>query len=204
MEPTPPMAVMTMEKKIYSGTAARCIKLQGSGCTQAEAARALGITEGQVSQWNAEPDFVFQINQLVKKTFAEQSKIDENYNSIELQLSDRLTKAVEHVYDADKILRILKFTNEAKRRIASPLNPEGEGSGLKPVALILPVFVAQEFMLSPNNEVIGINGRELTTLPSKDIGALAKAKREATDVKITELKKLKPNGSGHQDPWGNL
>lgn len=208
MEPSVPTEVMQVERKIYSGLAAKAIKLLGTGLLQVEVARALGVTEGQVSQWMAEPDFQAQVSAEIKANFAMQSEVDSNYNATERKLSERLLQQSEYMFDPDKILKALQFVNGAKRKLA-PLqqNPQ-EGGGVTinaPVTLIFPQQVAKEFMLSPNNEVIGVDGQEVLTLPSKNIDMLANDIRLATKTADPKLKLVrKSNGAGQQDPWSNL
>lgn len=207
MDVTSPNVVITTATKTFTGISAKCIKLLGNGCTQVEAAKALGVSESQVSQWLADADFKGQVNALVAKTFEEQSVIDENYNKAEKKLSDRLVNLTEHMFDPDKVLRALAFLNQAKRRVSPNIgNQPGmdgiNGGAMKPVALLLPGVILKDFLLSPNNEVIGINGKEVITLPSKDINDLSKRKREATDVQFMEVKTK--HGPGPKDPWSNL
>jgi predicted transcriptional regulator len=207
MDQSVPTAVSTIEKKIYTGLAARALKLLGSGATQAETSRALGITESQVSQWMAEKDFADEVTAIVKRTFADQSVIDENYNKVEKTLSDRLMKTCEFMFDPDKILRTLKFVNEAKRKIAPQENPSGGGNTtiLGPVTLILPAPVAREFILNPNNEILGVNGQELSTISNKALEDLSKTIKNSKPQGDTKLKRIERlHGSGQQDPWSNL
>lgn len=208
MDATIPTEVMKIERKIYSGLPARAIKLLGSGCTQVESSRALGVSESQVSQWMAEPDFQSQVNDEVKKNFARQSQVDENYNEIEQKLSKKLLEQCEYIFDADKALRILKFANEAKRKLA-PQTPQGEGGNgttiFAPVTLIMPGAVAREFILNPNNEVVGIDGTEVITLPSKNMETLAQTVRASIQTSDKNLKQLaRKNGTRQQDPWSDL
>lgn len=210
MDQTVPSQVANVERKIYTGSAARAIKLLGAGALPVETARALGVTESQVSQWRAEKDFAEQVTELVKKNFADQCVIDENYNKVERKLSERLLQATEHIFDSDKILRTLKFVNEAKRKIAPQENPNGvngnNGTTILPVVLILPPAVAKEFIFNPHNEIVGIDGQEVTTISSKGIEDLAKINKNPVvkpgETKLKQLENL--HGSRPADPWSNL
>lgn len=209
MDISVPAQVSQVEKKIFTGLPARAIKLLGTGCLQVEVAKALGVTEGQVSQWMGDTEFRQQVNDIVAKTFAEQSVIDENYIKIEQKLSERLLAATEHMYNPDTILRTLKFANEAKRKVIPNGQTPGSGGNvtiLAPVTLVLPQAVAKEFILNPNNEVVGIDGNEVMTLPSANVRQLAETVRAATPTLDANLKKVakKLNGSGHKDPWSDL
>lgn len=209
MDQSVPQAVASIEKKIYTGNAARVMKLLGSGCSQVEAARATGVSEAQVSQLMAEKDFAEQVSDLVKKNFADQSVIDENYNAVEKKLSERLLKAADMMFDPDKILSALKFVNTAKRKIAPQENPGANGHGaggttiIAPVTLILPAPVAKNFIFNPNNEIVGIDGREVVTINSKGMEDLAKEKIPPKgDTKLKQLENK--HGSRQSDPYANL
>lgn len=193
------------EKKIYTGVAARILKLLGAGCTQREASQACGVDESYTSQLLKEKDFETQVNEIIEKSFAAQSRIDQNYTEVEKRLSERLIGQTEFMYNPDQILRTLKFANEAKRRVAPSIaqNRDSNGSGnttfLAPVTLIFPQAVTHEFILNPNNEVVGVGGEELTTLPSQNITKLA------DEHSRKRIESRKSNGTGrHEDPWADL
>lgn len=197
-----PQEVLEKERKIYTGTAARLLKLRGAGCTQSEAAKACGVDDSYVSQLEGEEEFKMQLNEIIRKTFEAQSKIDENYIQIEEKLSEKLLRSIEWMVNPDQILRTLKFANEAKRKV-TPSGGQGsingsDGEALKPVTLILPVVIAREFVINPIGEVVSVDGRELTTLPSGNIQKLAREK-------ITKkLEDMRANGTRQIDPYGDL
>jgi hypothetical protein len=211
MSANPAVITVSNEKKIYEGTAARVLKLLGAGCLASEAAKACGVSEGYVSQLKNEPDFMKQLNDIITKAMSEQSVIDENYNDIELQMTKRIRETCQYVFDPEKAMRLAKFANEAKRRI-NPINKINEGESSSPgndasrsVTLILPVQVVNEFIVSPQGEIVGVNGVELKTLPSKNITDLvAKHKREEREVKQGFKIMDKQSGSGQTDPYSDL
>ena len=205
MDQTVPTQVATIEKKIFTGAAGKILNMLASGVLPHEAAKACGVSEAYVSQLNADPAFDEQLKQKIAKNFADQSAIDENYNNIERTLSERLMKNVDLEFNTDKILRILKFTNEAKRRI--PINgnnggePGGAGNnGQKPTTLIFPTQIIQQFITNPNNEIVGIDGKELVTASSTQL-------KELAEKRLQERSKLLPNkthGSRQTDPYSDL
>lgn len=199
-----PFGSLEKEKKLYTGTAARLLKLRGAGCTQEEAAKACGVDASYVSQLEAEEEFKEQVNSLIKQTFEKQSKIDNNYVEIEERLSERLLKNTEFMFNPDQILRTLKFANEAKKKVlpsgTQPLgtNANGNITVLAPVTLILPGVVAREFIVNPMNEVVAVDGQELTTLPSNNIQQLLQKKEQK------KLEDKGKNGTRQVDPYSDL
>ena len=130
--PTPPGS---LEQKIYSGTALRVLNLLASGLTQSEAAKACGISESYISQLKEDPSFMGQLNAKVQALMAQQSKIDENLNTLEEKLSERLVKLADSMYNPDVVLRTLKFANEARRKmpqVSAGQGNNGTGAGTGP------------------------------------------------------------------------
>lgn len=199
------------ERKQYTGKALRIMKLLGQGLLAHEISKAIGTDESYISQLKAEPDFIEQVNEIVSATFADQSKVDEDYNKIEKTAVERLLKNIDLEYSTDRLLRVAKFANEAKRKLAPALtNPGANGNGttiLQPVTLILPMVVAKEFILNPMNEIVGIGQEPLQTLPSGNMGKLVEKHRVETEKSKLEQKqkfRILENGARQQDPWGNL
>lgn len=200
-----PIGSLEKESKIYTGTAARLLKLRGAGCTATEAAKACGVDTSYVSQLEGEAEFKAQLNELIKQTFEKQSKIDTNYTEIEERLSHKLLNATEYMVNPDQILRTLKFANEAKRKVTpngalgqNGSNGHGGLTVLQPVTLILPAIVAKEFVLNPMSEVVSIDGKELTTLPSNNIQQLVNQKEQK------RLEEKKAHGARQTDPYSDL
>lgn len=195
--------LVTKEKKIYTGTAARILKLLGEGHLPVEAARAVGCDESLVSQLRKEPDFIEQVNELVKQTFAAQSKIDANYIETERILSDRLRESAQFIFNPNDVVRTLKFVNEAKKKIPTAFNPDANGDGAKkPVTLIMPVTLINKFIMNPNNEIVAVDGKDLSTLPSGNMRSLVEKHKQEEARKPILLEHK--NGSRHQDPWSDL
>lgn len=198
----------TTERKEYSGVPLKIIKLLGTGLLPAEVARAVGVDESYISQLQKEESFIQQVNELVTKTFADQSEIDDNYVEVERVLSKRLRENAPILFNQDQLLRTLKFANEAKKKMA-PANHNSPGDSLggigkvvKAVTLILPIAVVKEFMLNPNNEIIGVGGEELTTLPSANINNLVEKNKDK--IKNSPTKMVTFNVPRQTDPYSDL
>lgn len=200
--------VVTKNTKIYTGIAARAMKLQAGGANQRETANALGVDESLISQYNSEADYKEQLHDLVSKAFKNAQEIDENYQEIEHRLSNRLKALTEFMINPDQVLRTLKFANEAKRKLGSNpangngTNVDGSGNKLTPVILVLPVAVKREFVLNPNNEIIGVDAAELVTMNSSSLNGLVAKRKEAQKevLKLTNGNKQREQS----DPYSDL
>lgn len=194
------------EKKIYNGIAAKAMKYLANGATESETAQALGVSKSLISQYLAEAEYKEQLVVLINQSMESSREIDENYVETEKVLSKRLRDQAQMMFNPDSILRVLKFTNEAKKKIIQNpgSNPNGSGGGagisMKPVILILPQVVRKEFVLNPNNEIVGIDKEPLNTITSTRLNVLVKEKENSTNIdyiesKPKELKVVPKNGT---------
>lgn len=199
-----PKENLVPEKKIYSGQAARIMKLLGHGLTDAEASRAVGCDASYISQLKAEDDFMIQVNELITQNFEQDTKIAKNYREIEEKMSERLLGNTAHLFDTDKILRTLKFVAEQNRKVTPSNGSNGSGPNggnhLDVAILVLPSQVAAQFVKNPMGEVVSIDGTALVTLPSAQMSKLA----ENTKLNSPKLIDKRPNGPRHQDPYSDL
>lgn len=196
--------------KEYTGVAGRLLKLLGSGaCTQTQAAAACGVDDSYVSQLCGEEDFQLQIQEKINKSVEVANEIDTNYTSLEQTLSQRLADQAKMMFNPDQILRVLKFANEAKRKI-QPIQKNAEG-GMAPSnhtsILVLPQVIKQTFIVSPNNEVVSVDGRDLVTLNSESMKTLIQNKPSQPALPKNETTRILPNviqGQRSEDKWSNL
>lgn len=207
------------ERKVYTGTAQRIMNYLSSGCNQIEAAKACAVDESLVSQLMAEEDFKSQVAEKLSVNFREASQIDENYQAIEKVASERLVKLLEHEFSPDRLMRMAKFANEAKRKVAPNIqNGNGNGtngnSGPGAVVLVLPSFIVngaerKELVVNPNNEIVAVGGRELTTFNSQGLDKLVAEKQKKQQNQTQPALPVKTNGSGKGsrekvDPYSDL
>lgn len=197
------------DKKIFTGVAGRLLKLLSTGTTQEEASLAIGVDPSYVSQLRKDPEFDRQLVELIEAGYTDNVDIDNNYVAIEKQLSKRLKEQAEFMQNPDQILRVLKFANEAKKKIApngqnGGANGDGKVNGIQPVILILPTVIrekiSKEFVLNPNNEVVGIDGQVLETLNSASLNQIVNNRKNLLPLKA-------PNGSitkQGKDPYSDL
>lgn len=165
------------------------MKYIANGATQTEAALACGCSDGLISQYMAEKEFQEQLLELVTSKMEAAREVDENYLETEKVLSKRLRDAAAMMFNPDQILKVLRFTNEAKTKIPfqAGLNGNGNGVGaagitMKPVVLILPEVARREFILNPNNEVVGVGDEVLTTMSSTQLNKLLQEKKLEKDA----------------------
>jgi hypothetical protein len=205
---------MEQNLKIYTGQAAKVLNFLKGGCTPIQAAQAVGVTIGYVSQLCKEEDFQAQIAQKLQADFEKAIETDKNLDEIEHTLSDKLKKLVPFMVGLDDILKTMKVVQGQKRKVAPSINPgqDSGGSGAKIVTLVLPKVLVQNFITNPNSEIVAVDGKEMITLNSQSLDSLAKRVLdeeviENTNMVIPKLEYSQPkaqNVKSNEDKWGNL
>jgi hypothetical protein len=191
---------LSKPRKEYTGVAKRILNYLSGGATAAQTAAACGVDDSYVSQLKSEEDFQLQIAERLTKDFEAALKIDENYNKVEEVLSKRLTEVISYITNADQITRILKTVAAIPKKVQQriPLNSETDGTAIAPVSLAIPIVAKNVFIVSPNSEVVELDGKELVTLNSRSMESLLKEKRERVIIDqakpVLILEKPKVNG----------
>lgn len=178
--------ITTKHLKIYTGQAAKVLKFLQNGCTETQAAEAVGVTLGYVSQLCQEPDFREQIGDKLQQDFEAAIETDKNYAEVELEISRRLKKMTPFILSLDDLLKTTRVLSTVKKKVAPAVNPGSNGDSNNPsrsVKMILPqITINNNFIVNPNSEVVAIGDRQLTTLNANSIDALAQRVMEAEIV----------------------
>lgn len=175
MDTSEPITTKTL--KIYTDKAARVLKFMQGGCTESQAAEAVGVTLGYVSQLCQESDFKEQIGVKLQEDFEAAIETDKNYAEVELEMSRKLKKMAPYVLTLDDMLKTAKIINSTKKKVAPAVNPGqvSPNNGTKTIRMILPIQVINNnFIINPNSEVVAVGDRELTTLNANSIDAVSR------------------------------
>lgn len=198
--------------KQYTGNAAKLIKILSAGqITQRQAAEAVGVSEALVSQLMAEEDFAYQVAVGMSKNLERAFTIDDNIEEVENILSQRLRElmGMAQAMNLDTILKVLKYTNGAKRKTQAQVPGVGTGQGTiqnNTLKLILPSVVINNYTVNPQNEVVAVGGQELVTLNSKSMETLmAQKQANAPPAQLPEPdKEIQATYVKLKDPYGDL
>lgn len=212
-----PKLSMATELKTYTGVAARILKFMSGGCTSSQAANAVGCDESYARQLLMEPDFKAQIAQHLQQSFESAIETDKNYEHVELEMSKRLKSLVPYVISLDDTLKTIKVLNGITKKTGNANSSNTDGiNSTKPVTLMLPSVIINNFVINPNSEVVEIDGTELYTLNSNSIDALVienelkQIEFDKTqplpklDINPKQVANAKRNQSPREDKWGNL
>lgn len=192
-----PNTEVPVELKKYTGVAGRILNMLTSGCSELEAAHAVGVDPSYVRQLKQEPDFVVQIKAKLLENHERAVQIDENYAAIEKQATDRLKTLVGLVHTPRDLMQIAAFANAAKKKTSGAEKVGEEGSAdARLVKVIMPTVILNNFTVNPNNEIVQAGGRSLTTLNSASISSLvnkAMEQKAIEDQQVAAQPALLPN-----------
>lgn len=149
-----------------------------SGFTDSQIAQAVGVTPSAVAQYIDAHDLRSQA-----KVSEKHKQTDNVLDDLELMAANKLKNLLTYESNIMKVAQVLKVANGARRRShgegANTFNPQTAVL----VQLQLPAHVEAEFVRSPNNEIIGVGDRPLSTLPA---GVLLEHTKELRDGQAKE------------------
>lgn len=136
-----------------------------AGFSEADVARSLGVPHTTLA------DFISRNK--IREQLAEKSKfevIDKKYNLLEDSLLDKISQKIRYAdINISQLNAVLRTVNAAKRRsMAEGAIPE-TGNTQVLVQLDLPEHLTLQVRTSVQNEVLEVDGRELTTMPSNQV-----------------------------------
>jgi hypothetical protein len=173
-----------------TATESRALELLGQNIHPSHVAAALGVTEGLISQYLADPEFVGSVAELRFKNLAKHNQRDLAYDSMEDDLLQKLKVHSEFLMDPMKIARLLQVVNSAKRRGSAA--PESLIQKQEVISLTLPIQIVNQFTTNSANQVIKAGEQELVTVQSAQMSSLL--------TKHQSVPKLPPPGSVHHEP----
>lgn len=163
----------------HSTNATRLIQYLTAGVTPAEAARALGITPGAVTQLMQQPEVSAELEKAREEQLQRSTAIDAKYDALEDKLLTQLERTVPLLLRPAEIANVLTRVNQAKRRGAGHT---ATAAPAKILQLNLPIAIQTKFVLNSSNQVITAGEQELVTIQSGSVPKLIEAQREAQNA----------------------
>lgn len=170
----------------------RALKLLGGGVTQEATAAALGVTPGRISQLMAEPEFAQAVSEARFVIAAGAQERDKKYDGIEDKLLERMESVAAYLTKPRDVLQALTAINNAKRRSSQQVT--GSQTVINNfIALNLPPVVKRKFTVTPQNEVVEVEGQELLTIDSKSFQKIVELEQPQAKVPISVSDKGPPH-----------
>lgn len=151
----------------------KILDLLARGLSQVEVSRALGVTESYISQIVHDPDNIIKLQELKAKRLTVASNLDDYYDQIETKAVGRLVDITDksaQMMTPDQLIKIAKFSNEAKRRNATDLSPNNTNvQALVVITLPTGNIPGLSVVKSSTNEVLEMQGKSLLPMDTKTL-----------------------------------
>lgn len=160
----------------------KLIELAARGIPQVQIAKALGITEGRLSQLLSDERVQKRITE--KEAELAATELD-SITSLERINSNLLKRMDDLVEESESLGEVVAAYEKLSRMQAQKRggNIDTEDS-IRRISIQIPIFLQQaiEVSTSPRNEIIDINKRSMATMPTVAVHKLIKthAKQKAT------------------------
>jgi hypothetical protein len=166
-----------------TSTESRALVLLGQGIAPEVVANSLGITASRISQLLSDEQFAARVAELRFENLAKHNKRDNEYDSIEDELLDKLRDCLPLMHRPMEILKSIQVINAAKRRGSS--TPESITAKQQVIQLTVPVQILQNFQTNLQGQVTKAGEQELITIQSGSLDSLVKEKRNGSPALIT-------------------
>lgn len=159
------------------------VDLLTAGHSQSQVAEMLKVTPGAITQaLDSSPELRAALEQA--KLAAAGAEMDNAYDALERMALQKLKHQMALLQDPLKTARILKTVNEARRRTG--LLKTAQAPTGAPVTLVLPVLVQQKIQMNAERQVIEVEGRQMITMPAKNVMDLLSAQKEKEALPLRE------------------
>lgn len=167
-----------------SVTESRALKLLGDGIAPHTVAASLGISVSRISQLLSDESFAAQVAELRYKNLAKHNERDEQYDTLEEDLIEKLKDCLPLMHRPMEILKAIQVINAAKRRGASA--PEALVEKQSIVQLVVPVQIINKFQTNIDGQVVTVGEQNLLTIQSGALEGLAKRVKDVNEIKRLE------------------
>lgn len=178
---------MDTNLKIYQGLSAKILNYLKGGATRAQTALALGCDVSTIDHLMQEDDFRGQVEKYITKNFQDAVELDKNLLETEVELAKKIKNFLPLLINLDDVLKTFRVVNGAKKALVRDISPSGaqDVNTQKPVTLILPKVIINNFIMNPNSEIVEVDGTQLVTLNSSSLDGLI-ATQQIEDARILE------------------
>lgn len=162
----------------------KIIEMLARGYSAAVVSSALGVTESYISQLQADQNIRDQIATKRMAALTAKAETDDSIDELENKALARMHQLIPLVTKPMEALRIFQVANTATRRAAPTLATEAQGVT---VVLNLPEAAAVQFKLSTDKQVVEVDGRSLSSMPSKQLTAKLQAQKMLVNMTTPKL-----------------
>jgi hypothetical protein len=169
---------------VLTSVESRLLQLLGNGVPATQAAAALGLTDGRVSQILSDEQFAEKVATERFNNLQKHNARDSEYDEMEDTLLKQLKAASQMAIKPLEIAKLLQIVNQAKRR--GQAAPENILNKQAIVQLVIPVQIIQRYTANIDNQVVKAGDQDLLTIQSGNMNTLAQRLKERADQKLLE------------------
>lgn len=155
----------------------KVIEMLSRGYSHSVVAAAVGCTDGYISQLVSEDEVRSTISSKRLALLERHVDTDDSVDDLEVTALRKLHQLMPSIVDPMKALRIFQVANSAKRKTVEP-TATGDSKGVT-VVVNLPAVAMTQFKLSTDKQVVEVDGRSMTTLPSNILTRKLAERKEA-------------------------
>lgn len=169
-----------------STTQSTALKLLGQGISSVMVASTIGVSEGLISQFLAEPRFAEEVTKLKIAGLQKQTGIDHKYVEAEDRLADKLLKMIPLMNKPMDVLKGLQVINATKRRGMADSTLVNQTTQI--VQITLPGNFAAKFVKDITNRIVEVQddsgSQSLVTTTPAALDRLAKESIRDTEALV--------------------
>lgn len=156
----------------------RIVELLGAGLAQSVVAESVGVDASYVSQLVAREDIAARVATLRAQKAAEFVEHDTNIHTLEKLALERIGKMLPLTSDVMKLTKVFQVLNGARRSMDHGIAQQ-QATPATVVNITLPPAAQLHFKLTPDRQVIEIEGRSMVPMPSHQVAAQLRAQKAA-------------------------
>ena len=155
----------------------RIIELLGHGISHSAVAAAVGCEPSYVTQLVDEEGIAEQITEKKLHRLEQSAEVDSDIDDLEKMALNRMRQLLPFITRPMDAARVFQTLNSAKKK--TPEIVTGDRPTAPVVQLNIPVNVAVQFKLSSDQQVVEVDGRSMSTLPSSALNTKLRERKES-------------------------
>ena len=152
----------------------KVLDLLGAGVMQVQVAQALGVDESYVSQLMADESFRNEVQLRRAARAAEHIELDGKIEDLEEMALNKVLKLLPLETNLMKALKVFQVANAAKKKSEAAVNAQTPSTI---VNITMPQNALVHFAMTSDKQVVEVDGRSLTTMPSHVVSQKLKERR---------------------------
>lgn len=137
----------------------------------------LGVTESQISQLMADPDFAAEVAQHSQGAAAEDLAYDSRVDKAEETFLTNIEQRAQFA-NMQQSLQAFKLLNGAKRRKDTRVHNSAQNSGVT-VNITLPAALVPDYVMNAQAEIVEVSGKTMISATPANVNAMLEKKNAA-------------------------